>query len=119
MFSWYGDVGKNAAVLLSLSIILFSGFLVTRLTKLCRLPNVSGFILAGVLIGPGVLNLVPKNIMDDMGFVSDIALAFIAFGVGKFFKKKAIKRTGKGVIAVTLFEALLAGLLVTLSVKAL
>lgn len=43
-----------------------------------------------------------------MGFVSDLALAFIAFGVGKFFKKEVILRTGKRIIIITIFEALTA-----------
>ncbi|MEG2234349.1 MAG: cation:proton antiporter, partial [Oscillospiraceae bacterium] len=98
-------------------VILFSGFLVTRLTKLCHLPNVSGFILAGVLIGPGVLNIVPQYIIENMGFMSDIALSFIAFGVGKFFKREIIKSTGKKIVIITLFESIAAGVVVTLAMR--
>ena len=103
----------GTAILITLSIILLSGFLVTRLTKLLKLPNVSGYIIAGILIGPHLLNLVPQNIVDNMSFVSDIALAFIAFGIGRFFKKETLKETGASVIVITLLEALLAGVLVT------
>ena len=103
----------GTAILITLSIILLSGFLVTRLTKLLKLPNVSGYIIAGILIGPHLLNLVPQSIVDDMSFVSDIALAFIAFGIGRFFKKETLKETGASVIVITLLEALLAGVLVT------
>ena len=71
---------ESTAVLCSLSIILFAGFLVTRLTKRMRLPNVTGYIIAGVLIGPCCLKMVPEGILTHMGFMSDIALAFIAFG---------------------------------------
>ncbi|MEG0912449.1 MAG: cation:proton antiporter [Oscillospiraceae bacterium] len=107
----------ESAVLLSLAVILFSGFLVTRLTKLCHLPNVSGFILAGVLIGPGVLNIVPQYIIENMSFMSDIALSFIAFGVGKFFKREIIKSTGKKIVIITLFESIAAGVVVTLAMR--
>ncbi|MEG2677870.1 MAG: cation:proton antiporter, partial [Oscillospiraceae bacterium] len=107
----------ESAVLLSLAVILFSGFLVTRLTKMCHLPNVSGFILAGVLIGPGVLNIVPQYIIENMGFMSDIALSFIAFGVGKFFKREIIKSTGKKIVIITLFESIAAGVVVTLAMR--
>ena len=103
----------GTAILITLSIILLSGFLVTRLTKLLKLPNVSGYIIAGILIGPHLLNLVPQNIVDNMSFVSDIALAFIAFGIGRFFKKETLKETGASVFVITLLEALLAGVLVT------
>ncbi|HBM76426.1 MAG TPA: cation/H(+) antiporter [Clostridiaceae bacterium] len=108
-------LNDTTIILISLSIILLAGFLVTRITKLLKLPNVTGYIIAGVLIGPYVLNLIPHEMVDNMSFISDIALAFIAFGVGRFFKKEAFQETGFGVITVTLLESLLAGVLVTLS----
>lgn len=100
-----------------LSIILFAGFIMTRLTNTLNLPKVSGYILAGIFIGPCGLNLIPADIIGHMGFVSDLALAFIAFGVGKFFKKEVLIRTGKKIIVITVFEALTAGALVTFFVK--
>lgn len=111
----YTHFNSTTTILFSLSIILFSGFLVTRLTKKLGLPNVSGYIIAGVLIGPYCLRAVPESVVADMGFISDIALAFIAFGVGKFFKKEVLRETGGKVILITLFEALAAGIAVTLS----
>ena len=115
--NFYASLSDTSTILLSLAIILFAGFGVSRLTKLLKLPNVSGYIIAGILIGPFVLKLVPENVITSMGFVSDIALAFIAFGVGKFFKKDILKQTGGKVIVITILEALLAGILVTLSMK--
>lgn len=108
------QLNDTTIVLLSLSVILLAGFLLTRITKLAKLPNVTGYIIAGVLIGPYVLNLVPSDMVKNMGFVSDIALAFIAFGVGRFFKKEAFQETGFGIIVITLLESLLAGILVTI-----
>lgn len=106
----------TTAILLGLSTILFSGFFLTRLTKLMRLPNVSGYIIAGVMIGPSVFNIIPKGMVNNMSFVSDIALAFIAFGVGKFFKKDILKETGGKVLIITLFESLIPGALIALSI---
>lgn len=114
---FYGSMDESTVVLCSLAIILFAGFLVTRLTKQLRLPNVSGYIVAGVLIGPGCLRLIPSDILSHMGFMSDIALAFIAFGVGKFFKKEVIREAGLKVIIITVLEALLAGALVMISMR--
>ncbi len=102
-------------ILLSLSIMLLAGFLLTRLTKLAKLPNVTGYIVAGVLIGPYVANIIPQEMVDGMGFISDIALAFIAFSVGRFFKKEIFAKTGPRIIAITLLESLLAGVFVTLA----
>ncbi len=109
------QINNTTTILISLSVILLSGFLLTRITKLAKLPNVTGYIIAGIIIGPYILNLIPLEIIKNMDFISDIALAFIAFGVGRFFKKEAFKETGIGVITITLFESLLAGIVVTLS----
>lgn len=117
MKDFYTSLNESTLVLLSLSIILFAGFLLTRLTKRLHLPNVSGYILAGVLIGPQVASLVPAHILSHMGFISDVALAFIAFGVGKFFKKEGLMKTGWKVVIVTLWESVLAGILITLSMR--
>ncbi len=114
MGNFPGLFNGTTAVLLSLSTILLAGFLLTRITQLARLPNVTGYIIAGVLIGPYVLNLIPHEMVENMGFISDIALAFIAFGVGRFFKKEVFKETGLGIVAIVLAESLVAGFLVTL-----
>ena len=115
----YEGMNAAAVTLVSLSIILFAGFLVTRVTKLLRLPNVSGFIIAGLLIGPGALGLIPQSTVDGMSFVSDIALTFIAFNVGSYFKREVIRSTGPRILIVTLFEALLSGVVVFLAMRLL
>lgn len=104
--------GTTVTILAGTSIILLSGFLLTRITKLLKLPNVSGYIVAGVLIGPSVLNLVSKDFVENLNFISDIALAFIAFGVGKFFKKEVLRKSGLKIVLITLLEALLSGILI-------
>lgn len=108
---------NTTIILLSLSIILFAGFLLTRLTKLAKLPNVTGFIIAGIIIGPYVLNIIPKEMINNLGFVSDIALAFISFSVGRFFKIGPFKKSGLRILIITLMESLLAGVLVGLSMR--
>ncbi len=114
-----GGLSQETEILLVLSIILFSGFIMTRLTNTLNMPKVSGYILAGILIGPCCLDFIPGSRIQSMGFVSDIALAFIAFGVGKFFKKEVLMQTGKRIIVITFSEALMAGVLVTLLLKLL
>lgn len=101
-----------ASVIISIALMLFSGFLMTRLTKLLRLPNVTAYILAGILLGPYCLDLVPQRIIDGTDFLSDIALAFIAFSTGEFFKLDVLKRSGMRVVWITVFEAVLASVLV-------
>ena len=102
----------SAQIILSLAIMLLMGFLLTRLTKLVKLPNVTGYILAGVLIGPYALNLIPKSVANGMDFVTDVALAFIAFGVGKYFKLERLRKNGRQVLILTVFESLMAAALI-------
>lgn len=97
-----------SVVILSVGIILMSGFLMTRLTKLLKLPNVTAYIIAGILIGPFCLNAVPQNVIEGSAFVSDIALAFIAFSAGEFFRFSSFKGKGKQLAIITVFESLAA-----------
>ena len=110
--SLIANASPVAGIIISVALMLFSGFAMTRLTKLARLPNVTGYILAGILIGPYVLNLVPQRIIDGTDFLSDIALAFIAFSTGEFFKLPVLKKSGMKVVWITVFEAVLASVFI-------
>ena len=107
--------GKTTTVIISIAIILFLGLLATRVTKLIKLPNVTAYILVGILLVPiwkiipaGIDGIIPSSVVEGMDFLTDIALAFIAFGAGEFFKISEIKKSGKKVLIITLFEALIA-----------
>lgn len=75
----------------------------------------TGYIVAGILIGPGVLKLVPAGVLDGMEFLTDIALAYIAFGVGKYFKLSLLRSGARRIFVITLAEALLAAAVISLS----
>ena len=101
-----------ASIIISVAFMLLFGFAMTRITKLLRLPNVTAYILAGILIGPYCLGLVPQHVIDGMDFLSDIALAFIAFSTGEFFRFSTLKKSGAKVMVITVLEALLASIVV-------
>ena len=61
MATLWAQLPQVSQILLTLSVMLFAGFLMTRLTKLLHLPNVSAYILAGIIIGPDVLGLIPRR----------------------------------------------------------
>src|SRR5699024_3192337 len=85
-------------------------------TKRLKLPNVSGYIISGIVIGPYVLNLIPVNTIENMAFVGDIALAFIAFDVGRFLRKVMFMKSGLRAVVITLFETIISGLFITLTI---
>ncbi len=111
-YTTLGGPTSIPAVIISVGLMLIAGFLFTRLTKLLKLPNVTGYILAGIVIGPYCLRLIPEGVISGMGFISDVALAFIAFSVGEYFRLSVLKKNGVRVAVITLFEALVASVFV-------
>jgi len=109
--------GSNTAVpvtIISVALMLAAGFLMTRITKRLRLPNVTAYIVGGILCGPYFLNLIPYTVITGTSFLPDIALAFIAFSTGEFFRLSALRKNGGKVITITLLEACGAAVLVFL-----
>ena len=111
------------------AILLFVALLSTRLMRVLKLPNVTGYIITGIIMGPFVFGLLFNsfdNVKTGMiyGFingtdeshginwVSTVALGFIAFSIGTSFKRATIKALGKRVLVITILEALGASLLV-------
>ena len=114
MLTFITRMDSVSQIVISVAIMIFSGFIFTRITKKLRLPNVTAYLFAGIIIGPYCLNLIPQSVIEGSSFISDIALAFIAFSVGEYFKFSSLKKNGVKTIIITLFDALLASLLVFL-----
>ena len=112
--NFYATLGQDSyvpVVVICIAIILISGFLMTRLTKLLKLPNVTAYIAVGILIGPFCFGLVTDKVINGMEFITDIATAFIAFGAGRYFRLDVWKKNGVKAIISTLIEALLTSIL--------
>ena len=118
------DFSIFAYVAILLLVALFS----TRLMRVIKLPNVTGYIITGIIMGPFVFGLLFNNFsidaaktgivagfVDKINWVSTVALGFIAFSIGTSFKRTTIKALGKRVIVITVLEALGASLLVILA----
>jgi Kef-type K+ transport system membrane component KefB len=95
-----------------LALILFSGLIFGRVVKHIKLPNVTGYLIAGLLIGPHIFKLISTDIVTQLNIISEMALAFIAFSVGSEFKLSYLKKAGLTSIVIALCEALLASILV-------
>lgn len=107
-------------ILLSLSIALFAGLLLSRLAKLVKLPAVTAYLIAGILIGPYLLGAFG---VKGLGFVSmediksysilcDVALGFIAFSIGNEFRLSSLKQTGRQAAVIGIVQAVFTSLLV-------
>ncbi len=115
MSRFIASLNPQSLVLLRLSAMLLCAFGLSRIAKLFKLPNVTGYIISGILIGPYVTGLIPKDMVEGMSFLTDAALALIAFGTGKYFKWDTIKNSGSKIIILTIMEALVAAVSVSLA----
>ena len=113
--------------LLLLALALFAGLLMTRLFVKFRLPDVTAYLVAGILIGPCVLGRlgVPclgfntSEQVDSLSMISDVALGFIAFAIGHEFRLSALKQTGKQATIIGILQAVVATAFVDIALIAL
>ena len=111
------------STLLSVSIAMLAGLLMTRVFKPWKLPAVTAYLVAGVLIGPyclGALGIEGLGFpaAEDVGrlsLVSEVALGFIAFSIGNEFRLEDLKKTGRQAAVIGVVQALMAALLVDLA----
>ena len=98
--------------LLCLFFILAAGLILSRVVKLVHLPNVTGYLIAGLLIGPFVGHLLSKETLSSFTVITNAALGFVAFSIGGEFKLAHIRQVGMRAICITFFEAIGAVLMV-------
>ena len=105
---------------LSVGVALLAGLLLTRLFTRLKLPDVTAYLVAGVLVGPYVLGrlgipglgFATAEEVDGLRFLSDIALGFIAFAIGSEFRLSSLKKIGKQAVLVGIGQAVFTTLLV-------
>ena len=113
--------------LLAIGIAMFAGLLLSRAVSRLNLPDVTSYLISGVLIGPLVLGRlgVPGlgfdsfEFVEEMGLVCDAALGFIAFSIGSEFRVSALRKIGRQATVIAVFQALTATLFVDLALVAL
>lgn len=101
-------------VLLALAIAFAMGLFFSRLIRYIHLPNVTAYLLAGLMVGPYVLNALTPEMNTQLSIISDVALGFIAYSIGGEFKMSYLKEIGIKPIIITIFEGCTASLLVFL-----
>ena len=112
-------MNHTASILLSLSIALLAGLLLSRLVKLIKLPAVTAYLIAGVLIGPFALGAIgipgigiATEQLEGLGIISDVALGFIAFSMGNEFRLAQLKKIGRQATVIGVFQAIFTTIIV-------
>ncbi|NCA95685.1 MAG: hypothetical protein EOM74_01760, partial [Methanomicrobia archaeon] len=102
-------------LILKIAAVLIFGFIGGKIARKLKLPEVSGYLLFGILLGPSLGLIVPDfggivtaEDQESLKFIGDIALSFIAFSIGSEFNVKAIAKTGRAVNIITFFEVIFA-----------
>lgn len=109
---YYGVEEKKLDVLLKISIVLVVGSIGGRIAKHFKLPNVSGYLVAGLLLGPSFIKLISAQDSTSFSIISEFALAIIAFSIGSEFIIKDMLKLGKSIAIITLAEVVGAVLVV-------
>ena len=99
-------------ILLVIGIAMAAGLLVSRGVRLLKLPNVTAFLVAGLLIGPCISGIITKAQVESMHLITEVALGFIAYAIGGEFKLTYLKKIGKTPIVITMFQGLATALCV-------
>ncbi len=102
----FEEISLNTFI--SLGIMIFAGMALGRLVKRLKLPNVTGYLLAGLLLGPSVLGLLDDEFLTSANIISDAALGFIAFSIGNEFKISYFKKVGATPIIIACLESFFA-----------
>ena len=103
----------------SLGLILLLALLAGNLVKVVRIPEVTGYILAGIALGPSVLGWVSHDNLQALEVLSEVALGLILFSIGSIFEFKRFRRIGDRIVRLTLIESALAAALVVVGILVL
>jgi len=98
--------------LLFVAIALAAALAGSKLAKVSRLPNVTGYLVLGILFGPYCFNILHQDSLKTFSIVTDVALVFIAFTIGAEFELKFLKKVGKAPVIIGVLEGLTATILV-------
>ncbi|MGD8903721.1 MAG: cation:proton antiporter, partial [Anaerolineae bacterium] len=107
------------SILAVIGVIIAVSFLGSKAFQRVGVPQVVGFILIGVALGPSLLNVVPLELGDQLVVISEIALGLIGFDIGSHLLFGDLRRLGRSILTILLFEAIGTFLLVTLGIYAL
>lgn len=96
----------------SLGLILLLALLSGHLVRFLRVPEVTGYILAGIALGPSVLGWVDEENLNALELLSEVALGLMLFSIGTVFEASRFARVGRRILFLTLIESAFAATLV-------
>jgi len=104
--SWISN--NHFPILLIVGLVIIIGFYVGRSTKWVKLPSVLGYMVVGLILGPSFLNLIDDGTQNNLSFITEIALGFVALSIGLELSISSLKKQGIGIISIIFAESFIA-----------
>lgn len=105
--SWIHEIklGLHENAIFNVGILIIFGLIGGKLISYIKFPKITGFILIGILIGPEVLNIINKEMVESFSIIRDVAIGIIGYTIGLELRFSKLKKTGKEVTIITLSQA--------------
>lgn len=110
------NLAAHLPALLTVGVAVFLGLFAGKAVRRLRLPSIIGFMLVGLALGPSLLGVIDANLQENLGFVTDIALSFVAISIGLELSLSSIRKQGKGLAAIILTESFAAFIVVAVAI---
>ena len=91
------------------------GYYMGHIARFIKLPSIIGYMILGVIMGPSLLNLFQHSMLEDMSFITEIALGFVAFSIGSELSMSSLRKLGSGIVSIIFAESFTAFFVQTLS----
>jgi len=101
------SISTPIQVTISIALIFLVAFLLTRITKLIGLPNVTAYMFTGIILGPYLLNMIPEIVSNGMSFISSAGLGIIGFSCGRYFNLNIIRKNGIKPVIISVIQTVL------------
>ena len=92
-------------ILFIIGLVITVAFLGSKAFQRLGIPQVVGFIVMGVLLGSSFLNIVPLELVEELGFISQIALGLIGFDIGSHLRFDELRKMGRSIFSILVFES--------------
>jgi Kef-type K+ transport system membrane component KefB len=100
------ELPETIDILAIVGLLIACSFLASKLFQYLGIPQVVGFIVAGVFLGTSFLNVIPLELSNELTFISEIALGLIGFDMGSHLRFRQLREMGGSILFILLFESL-------------
>ena len=106
-------LATHFSAILTFGLVLICGYIAGKIANFFKLPKVTGYITAGILLEPSYLGIIPERLLEHSTSISNLALCIITYAIGGSLNFKRIRKLGNTIWVMTLFESIITFLFIT------